>query len=64
MGLMIAIRFFFKKLTKGGVELERLAEQVGVSMFNSAETKFGRTGTNTIVWKADGPYEVEITDYH
>lgn len=41
---MIAIRFFFKKLNSGGVELERLAEQVGVSMFNSAETKFGRTG--------------------
>jgi hypothetical protein len=61
---MIAIRFFFKKLTRGGVELERLAEQVGVSMFNSPETKFSRTGTNTIVWKADGPYEVEITDYH
>jgi hypothetical protein len=28
---MIAIRFFFKKLTRGGVDLERLAEQVGVS---------------------------------
>jgi hypothetical protein len=49
---------------RGGVELERLAEQVGVSMFNFAETKFSRTGTNTIVWNADGPYEVEITDYH
>jgi hypothetical protein len=41
---MIAIRFFFKKLTTGDVNLERLAEQVGVSMFNSVETKFGRTG--------------------
>jgi len=40
---MIAIRFFFTKFTIGGVDLERLAEQVGVSMFNSAETKFGRT---------------------
>jgi hypothetical protein len=61
---MIAIRFFFKKLTRGGVEFERLAEQVGVSMFNSVETKFGQTGTNTIVWRADGPYDVEVTDYH
>jgi hypothetical protein len=45
---MIAIRYFFKKLTTDGVALERLAEQVGVSMFNAAEAKFGRTGTNTI----------------
>lgn len=37
---------------------------IAIRFFFTAETKFGRTGTNTIVWKADGPYEVEITDYH
>jgi hypothetical protein len=54
----------FQHPARDGVDLERLVEQVGVSMFNTVETKFGRTGTNTIIWMADGPHEVEITDYH
>ena len=43
---MISIKHFFKKLPADEQGLEDLAQQLGVSMFNTQEEKFGRSGMN------------------
>lgn len=41
------IYYQFKKLPTDSGEIERLAEILGVSMYNTASTKHGHTGTDT-----------------
>lgn len=41
------LRYRFGKPPTDDTELEKWARAWQVSMFNTAETKFGRTGTNT-----------------
>lgn len=40
-------RYLFKKLPDDEAKLECLAKELGVSMFNTAETKHRKTGTRT-----------------
>lgn len=44
---MSRFRYLFRKLPTDAGELERLAEKLGVSLFNTAVTKHGQTGTDT-----------------
>lgn len=44
---MTRFRYLFRKLPTEAAELEALAAKLGVSMFNTAVTKFGHTGTDT-----------------
>lgn len=44
---MSRFRYLFRNLPTDAGELERLAEKLGVSMFNTAVTKYGQTGTDT-----------------
>jgi hypothetical protein len=44
---MTRILYQFKKLPTDSGELERLAERLGVSMFNTVITKHDRTGIDT-----------------
>lgn len=41
------VKYLFKKLPSTDTDLERLAEQLGVSLFESASSGAGRTATNT-----------------
>jgi hypothetical protein len=44
---MRSCRYLFGAPPTDDAELEKWAKVWGVSMFNTAETKFGKTGTNT-----------------
>lgn len=44
---MRQFRYLFRKLPTDAEALERLAEELGISMFKPAETKYDKTGTNT-----------------
>jgi len=44
---MVPIRYFFETLPADENRLEDLAQQLGVSLFNTQEEKFGKSGINT-----------------
>lgn len=44
---MTRLRYLFWKLPTAAADLEKLADELGVSMFDTAVTKYGKTGTNT-----------------
>ena len=44
---MKRICYLFRKLPTESPELDKLAEKLGISMFNTAVTKHGQTGTDT-----------------
>ena len=44
---MTRFRYLFRKLPTEAGELEKLAEELGVSMFNTAVTGAGHTGLDT-----------------
>lgn len=44
---MTRIIYQFKRLPRDSGELEKLAEKLGVSMFNTVATKHGQTGVDT-----------------